>query len=376
MSYIDYFSKNLYVLFTVIIFSLFVGDYVKSDKNKIIVIYIFISLLAVFKILSILSMLLIFLILFFLYFEILIDDYYKNVIIRKIRYKIIDFLYLLIFKYHFILFFLGLFFVSSRADFIFEIFKFDTLYIRDTLFMLWVFFIVCKISGNIFELCSFTKMYERMQEINFGNFKKLDDEKTDILLFLEDRSYYLRKNSYTVLSFDYYKYQMTNLKNILRRLPKKIKSLFRGFSTIEVQLFRSIGINTGYEKTFIRKTTEFIYTPIFFKGLKELYKQNYSTVSDEKYKDYLIKCYLNWALVRFNEKKYKNIYSLFENYKGTISNSDFLFYCLCLSKNSERITLDKEEFYKNFGYLVDKFNISDNQLTKTLGKMEMIANKN
>ena len=89
-----FFTNNLYIIFAFIIYSLYISEKPKEINKRIIVIYSFISLLAFFNVLDIKIMLCIFIFISFLYFEILMNDYYKFKIIKKLRYKVIDFIYI------------------------------------------------------------------------------------------------------------------------------------------------------------------------------------------------------------------------------------------------------------------------------------------
>lgn len=375
MEYINYFTKNLYVLFAMIIYTIFMNSNPKDKNKKIIVIYIFIVILAIFKILSIKIMLGIFLITFFLYFEILIDDYYKPIILKNPLYKLIDFLYLLILKYYFLFFVVLLLLISQKFNWVYEILNLNNSWCHTIVFFVFIvlfLLLIIIISGRSFELKSFSEMVENMKKVDFDNFQILTDDKKRILFYLEDRTFESRKNSYTILCSTYIKKYRKKIIKLLKNPFKCFKYFKRGYSTIEMQLFRSISVRDGYEKKFIRKITELIYTPMFFKSFKNYLKLNYAKVSDNYYKDYIIACYLNWAIVFYNGHKFKNIKSLFAGIKGVPSKSDFLFYVLCLSNKSSRISLNKEEFLNEFGYLVNKFDIKDTQLDKTIEKFTKI----
>ena len=57
---------------------------------------------------------------------------------------------------------------------------------------------------------------------------------------------------------------------------KNIKSYIRGYSTIEMQLIRTLAVKHGYSShVFQRKAYEFIYSKIFFSSLKKYYRYHY-----------------------------------------------------------------------------------------------------
>ena len=64
-------------------------------------------------------------------------------------------------------------------------------------------------------------------------------------------------------------------KTILLRIVKfikNIKRIIRGYSTIEMQLMRTIAIKESYGYTFRRKTFEIIYSKLFLDSLCKYYK--------------------------------------------------------------------------------------------------------
>lgn len=381
-----FFDNNIYMIFAFILYSILIKEKPNEENKKVIVIYSFIAMLSVFKILDIKKMLIICLLCLFIYFEILIDDYFKLKIIKKVRYKIFDFLYLLIFKYMFVLFVISLLIISNLLT-NFIILPTLLKYLLFICIFLYIIFFIC---NNEFELYSFSHITETLnKKVNFGRFEPVKQKHAEILLYIEDKSFFDRPNNYTIVCWAYIKHRIYRVNNVLYKirnnrlsthkivniirfikyafgqfikqlqdLPKFIRRIFRGHSTIEMQLFRSVAVKSGYYKILQRKIAEYIYTPIFFAGLKDYYKLNYQKVSNGYYKNYILVCYLNFAPVFYKGRGYSNVYDMFNN-KKTLTNSDFLIYVLGLSgklnSNIETLT-----------YYGDLFNIKAKQINKSL----------
>ena len=371
-----FFENNIYIIFAIITLS-FLCKPNYNDNKKIVIIYLFITMLAIFKILDLKIMLIIFLICFFLYFEFLIDDEFKLIIIKNFIYKIFDFIYLLTFKYLFIFYILDLFIISTSFSHLIYLPPF----VKYSIFIIIFIIIISFITNNDFELTSFTKMVNKLNsKVDFGKYPKLDNDKKNILLFIEDRSFFDRPHSYTILCWDYIKYRINKINEVIQKIddakgrhhkikniwlflkyafkqikkqmqdiPRFWKRIFYGHSTIEMQVFRSIAVKSGYTKKHLRKIAEIFYTPIFFRGLKNYYKLNNQKVSDIYYKNYILACYSNFSLVFYKGQRYANYYEFFKHLK-TINNTDFLLYVLCLSSKLDR--LNKEKLLNYYGLML------------------------
>ena len=399
----SFFKDNVYVLFGILLYYLFNNERHKLDNSKIIVIYTIIIILGLFNTLNLYIMVGIFLFVFFFQYEILIDDYYKHKLIPSIYDKIVDTIYLLIFKYSFLCFLLLIYFINkidmgiiySFIKHPYNIINFivnNNVLLFNSLSAIVTFvYIILFISKNDLEFKTFDEIMEELnKQSSFGSFKILSFNKREILTYIEDKSFFYRDNSYNMISFRFIIFKIKQLINIfiskqmlekdttknksikyyVIKIYKYVLSLWRGHSTIEMQLFRTIAIKNGFEKVIPRKFAELVYSQIFFKGLKKYYKTNYTVVSTERFRYFIIECYLNNALVFLGKNRYQSYYELFKRRK--ISDCDFLFYVLSLSGK-----LDKTDILKNnridfnkiknkYSSLFIRFNISDDELFRTI----------
>lgn len=387
MDFNIFFKDNIYVLLGILLYFLFNTDRHKSNDTKVIVIYTLILVLTILNPLNVHLLLAIFLFLFFFQYEILIDDRFKHKIISGLVSKTVDFLYLLVFKYQFLLY-VVLFIFLKRIDFhslnlasLFFLFSSVAIYL----------YIILFISSNKFELNTFNEIIEKFDTDSFGSFVPISDNKRRILIELEDKTFLHRRIAYNSFSFwiiifkirtmmdllIYYKeckltedYQKPCIKKQLVKILKFIKRQIRGYSTIEMQLFRQVSLKDGYYEIAQRKIAEFIYSPLLFRGLKKYLKRNYTKVSFNRYKNYIIDKYIYYAPVFLGGYKFKNYYELFKDKK--VSDCDFLFYILTLSSKLDKEDvledgkISKELIINKYNYYLYQFNISEKELEKTI----------
>lgn len=273
---------------------------------------------------------------------------------------------------------------------------------------------IIKSLNNRFEVLSFEEIYEKIKKVKSNYNFKVDANMKDysnILIEREDRSYFERKNSYNWIGKEFFIYKIKKaykksyefgfcqikyigrfiqkiwflvysifnmlklIYNMIKRLMKiifnvtfkgkSIKGFSRGYSTIEMQLIRTIAVKNGYNSCYIqRKFYEIIYSSIFFDSLKQYWNYNISVNNSKlEFKYYLLYLYLYFAPVKVNGIMYDNIYQLTSK------------------KDIKEIT--KEEFYvwalgisytpvndKNLNeYYAEIFDMDREKLLKTINKL-------
>jgi len=182
----------------------------------------------------------------------------------------------------------------------------------------------------------------------------LDDDEVrtrlQLLTELEDKSYFVRENSYNWISLEFLKYKIgvesrkresrekrTHIKKIInfirtygikvgfRILKEKIhigryevihwsKSIMRrirGGATLEMQLIRQISIEEGYRCVVRRKVFEFVATFVFFSQLKRYYER-YDVEKRKYFKEFLLYVYLQSVPVKINGIRFRSIAYLME----------------------------------------------------------------
>lgn len=304
-------SNNSLVLLFWIIIS-FIADSNRSTNVVVIMTYIMIYIANLFNVVQTIPSLIICILALFIYFEIFCDDLKRKII--NMLYKFIDFFYILFFEYSFLKFILSIFFTTSfLLDYLSIYFNITIVKFLSLIFMFWT---CIDISSEKYLLYTFTEIKSRFDQIckykDFVNKRKYIKIYNSVI-FIEDKNYFVRKNKYTLFNSFYlkkiFKRNFNNYFKILIRILKtdhKIKKIknsmahLRGYSTIEMQLIRTLGIKEGYRYTFRRKIFEIIYSKLFFDSLYEFHKKNKQEM--KYFKDYLLFIYMNTAKIMVDNK--------------------------------------------------------------------------
>lgn len=397
-----------YILFFFTILYIFISSEIKKDENKIILVYMIIFAISYLNILDKKIMIICFLVISFLFFEIFSKDEYKTKIIRSLWHKVIDYLYLMIAKYRIlsfvililpftdwfnkiivreekhmllipvILLFLRIFkikqaFIITLVWGLVCIYNIPYLTLESLLIIstvIFLFYLSIEISSNDFEIHTFSKIVGDLGS-DFGYYKPLCEVKEKILIELEDKTFFKRKNDYTILCFSYFNYKLgydqSAMPNKLNKKTKiiinyistvlklfkiiiiKLFNLCRGYSTIEMQLLRQIAIKDGYEKIYKRKPFEFVYAQLFFKGLKNYFKLNYKKVSDDYYKKYIMLKHGEFAPMFIYGRFVKSVKTFWEVPAINLTNEEFFLTVLTYHNGLPNDT------FLDYDYLVNKY---------------------
>lgn len=386
------------IVFMIVLFTSKLNTSFDKIKEKVLISYLIFIILKFLNLIPISFIIFFTLILYFVFVELVDSSDNDKLPMFKLTYFLWDYLYKLLFKYQYLWFVISLLPVSYNFNNIIVILfnsnKYAK-YIGIVISIIVYLHIVNKILYNKFNTIGLSEIKNRMNNIipfeGYIHDERLEDFEK-ILTFYEDKSYMYRENSFNLLNLEFieYKFMCVNnkrknklyqiklfgkiLKNIvtifeiiwkmLLRILKKglyiikkvlnciskkdkiytIRSLIRGYSTIEMQLIRTIALKSGYENAFQRKIYEIIYSNIFFKSLKEYYNYHkYGNLSEFKY--YLLELYIVCAPTFINGKRYENIRKLYPNSLDAleITNEEFFIYCLGLA--NRKIDIDNIKRY-------------------------------
>ena len=246
----------------------------------------------------------------------LFDDELKCIILKKEKYKWVDFLFRMITEYYLEGFCIGFYFYHlgiRRADGIGKAFIIFSIFV--------MYKVMSLVAAEAFQIFSFQEMKYRMDKvISYREFrtlpekKHLSDEKMKVVISIEDKSYFERDEEdcprYTLFN----SYYLTG-----ERIKKGVKKIFkllwnesltsilnwmrhlRGYSTIEMQIVRSLGIKNGYESHKIkRKIFEIIYSHLYIGQLKKYYQNECTEIGGapckaDDFKEFLLMYYLRMA---------------------------------------------------------------------------------
>lgn len=205
-----------------------------------------------------------------------------------------------------------------------------------------------------FKIASITKMTKVFNEYPINEFaiENVNEEALQILVDIEDATYWERKST-TYLSVAMLRYvidrrigrwssgwdRKKEAFHIVGRYLRNTISRRRGYSTIQMQLVRSIGIEDGYEKVVCRKIFEIIYTPIFLRSILMKYKKN-QVANQEEWKSYLLYIYMLSVNTFLGEIRFLRFYKAFDFYGKNLkdishwSAEGVFIACLGLSKRA------------------------------------------
>lgn len=365
-----------------------------NSKEKVLLSYIIMLVLKFFNLVSVYFIIPFSIIFYFIFIELIFNKEEDRILIYNWLSYILDFIYKLIFKYCYLGFIISLIFVTNKVPSSISslLGNNELIYYLCAILSIIIYIVtISKVLNNRFKTLS---LHEIRNEINntlsfkgyYHSFKLY--QFTKILTFFEDRSFLSREKSFTLLNFEFIKYKYNRvllnrknkiytikfignilkhivttisvifktviyffriLINIIKKLYKMftkkqkiktIRSLIRGYSTLEMQLIRTIALKDGYERIYQRKIYEYFYSYIVFKSLYEEFKYyKYKNIDEFKY--YLINIYILKAPTFINGPRYSNIFALYKNRDNVldISNEEFFIYCLGLA--GRKLTIDK-----------------------------------
>lgn len=355
------FDKNIIFIF----FFAMIAIYNYSDLKeyqRMAIIYISVYALAVLNIVGIKMALLLLIVSLFCFFEIFTSDEMKFKILVNPIYKAVDFIYISIFQYSFGGICLALLLLKIKLP---ENFDKQNIIFR-TLSFLFIVWTLTAILQQKYVIHTFGEMYRVFTyfPINKIEFNDKLYEACNILVFIEDKRYFERE----AYSFFSVKYIISLIKGKIasQRGGKKviyvlvngnrfIKNIFdesRGYSTIPMQLVRSLGIKRGYNYKYRRKIFEILYSRMFFKGIERMFNEDKVT-QRQYFKEYLLYIYfhkvntflgdatfskfLNAFDMKYNRKNEKDIYDC--------TNEGIFIACMGLSKRATNITPENIDYY-------------------------------
>ena len=271
-----------------------------KEKTKVIVLMYLITFITnILNIVPTLESYVILLMALFIQFE-FFEDHFKKVIITNWIEKIADFIYVISSQYSFLPFTLSLIVSSGHVIELFPLKVRNLVYVVSVVF----FCIACDgASSRKYVIKSFSEIKAKIDKIkDYRSFLELEKEiiDSDCVLLIEDANYYNREEKYSFANLFYLKprYLKKAWKYLLRFITRKnkvnnVKKIIRGYSTIEMQLLRTLAIEEGYGYTIRRKIYEILYARLFWKNLRQYYEKYNCDV--KPYKRFLLYLYLRTA---------------------------------------------------------------------------------
>lgn len=341
-----------------------------KENQRMAILYFFTYATAFFNIFRIMYCIILLLLVTFIFIEYLTDDEKKLILITKFPYKVADYIFLMVFQYHFIWLLISYAFLrqahqlhDSSCQIVCVVFS--------------IFFLVFSADRSIsqpFKVKNISEVFKAFEQHPYYKFEYCDSmqKRFDMLCSFEDTTYFERKNSYSSISFEYTKiylksHGLSPLK-LINRIFQSTKthrntgmSLFnRGFSTPEMQLLRTIGIVRGYDKyKFHRKIYEIVYSKIFFASLKQYHASN-TYLPLHHYRHYLLSVYFDTVLIKIHGKKYTPFSSVFENDNISTWSMEGLFIA-CLGLSFQNIS---DSTLRKYASIIDLYGLDKDRILK------------
>jgi len=384
-------NGNPILLYFVGIFYILINENFEKSQ-KIIVVYMLSYCLRLFDIIEFKTIIIVLNIVAFLYLEFLTKDNIKNKILNNIWDKIKDYIYKVIFEFSGVYFLISITIINYNFVPQIQFFSIN-IPIANIISIMLIMYTFNNIISEKYATLAFSQIKKRMDNITiWTKIPKISEEnkeKLNMLVDIEDKSYFIRESSYNFLSLEFFTYKMykktvkkENIKYNLKRKQiinyikkffrdlldidnffHKISKYVRGYSTIEMQLIRTLGIQYGYNFVIYRKIYELMYSKIFFKNLlKYMNKAYLNTKGCCTFKEYLLNIYINVASIRINDKDFKYMLQIWNTKKlEDVSKEQFLISILGLSRRK----IDNEIIY-NYGSIIEKYNIDIEKLNEII----------
>lgn len=355
------FNENIVFIFFFAMLAIYNYSDLK-EYQRMSIIYISVYALAFLNIIGVKLALLLLVVSLFCFFEIFTSDEMKFRILLNPVCKIVDFLYLSFAQYAFGGMCFSLFLL--RVKFHCSMMGQDIIFKLISLFILtWT---LTAMLQQKFVVRTFTEMYKPFSRfpINKVEFNERLMVANKILISVEDRLYYDR-DAYTFLSPSHIlgvlrnKLQVHRGRNKLQcffstgnRFIKNIFNESRGYSTIPMQLVRSLGIKRGYNCKYRRKIFEIIYSRMFFEGIKRMFNED-QVAKRKHFKKYLLYIYFHQVNTFLGDATFSRFLNAFnmvnkENSPKDIqdcSKEGIFIACMGLSKRATGITRSNIDYY-------------------------------
>ena len=270
------------------------------------------------------------------------EDKFKKQIINNFFEKLMDFSYVMISQYSILPFTAAL---IIGSNYVIGQYQSYSKVILQAISMI-LFYCGCKgASSENYRVCSFDKIKEKIDRIKkYRSFLEREKEICNpyCVLAIEDGSFYFRGDRYTFFNAYYIRnVYFKKLRKLISRFlhsnnkKSSIKKFLRGYSTIEMQLLRTLAIEDGYECIIRRKIFEILYSKLFWKNLRMYYKK--CGCDTEQFKDFILYLYLRSApcLNKGQERRLEETIDRRENIES-FSEEELFILTLCFSEKIKR----------------------------------------
>jgi len=324
-------DNNIFLLYMVTLLYVAIAGIKMNERARIALVYIFSVILAIVTLPAILAILGATVVLF-IYLEVLCEDRMKLWLFTGVRYKITDFLYRLFVEYYYLYFLLALLILVPEVTL--------PAAVKAGGAVFWCAAAVLRLMAQTYATKSVTAIVQALEaKMPIYKLEITPDisEKFAILLRMEDITYYTRDDSQHAWA----------LRAVLRKGFRYLKQhkgmglvkgaralLSRGYGTIEMQLIRCIGIESGYDHRYRRKVFEYLYANMIFNSYRTYLQQH--GIDPGHYREFILWQYIQHVPIQLNgrheyEGETSTLLRLFHKTDiRHITNEEFFIWCLGL----------------------------------------------
>lgn len=342
-----------------------------EENQKVFLMYTISYIAIALNIFSVLKIELVMIFMVFILLEYLSEDQNKLKYVRRLSDKLLDASYMMIFEYHIFPAIISILLENQIINISNRGIRVGTLTMSFLLLVYALHYcisskLIVKRTGDILELFASTNP----NLIELDNLYELPYE---MLISIEDHSYFQRgSKSYSLLSLGYIKYALDYIRakynssvsaqvalEYAKRYIRK-NNFKRGYSTLEMQLIKQMGVLSGYEShIIIRKIYELIYVKVILNSVKKFYGFG----KTERFKKYLLYMYFKNVSLSVNG----HFYSDFFEYLGEdISKwNKEKFFVACCSVKQQKDTLVRVE---RFLSLAEEYDLDIEEVYRVLGE--------
>lgn len=214
-------------------------------------------------------------------------------------------------------------------------------------FFLSVVYLATLTSRSRFSTQQISQIVEKLESIGGRParhaFDRDDWRKLELLIFLEDGGFSARGERTHVITLRYACSRVAKrlgrdglaLIEGLARNPRSLKSYIRGYSTLEMQIMRNVGLQFGSDCLVARrKIFEYYYSQAVFNSYAEQFSK--TSVERERIKEWILHCYLNLVSVKVGgsicsgDSDGTTFDKLFDKSFSSLSLEEFFVWCLGL----------------------------------------------
>lgn len=290
------FSNNSFIVFIIAVLMYVSQGIAKNERMKIVVTYMITFLVAFLNNIPVWLACVGSIIILFATLEILSSDEKRLKIFNNLKTKIVDFLYRMFIEYYY-----GRFVVSMTLPYIPKILPecseilSPISYIFSALLLLNTVIMVLSQKYSTRSITDIVRMMESKFNIETFRSNQLYGTQLMILAHMEDNNFFSRNershrpSSLQVLR-KFFRYSVM-LKFIKHPILTWKNFFRRGYGTLEMQLLRTIGVETGYDHRVRRKIFEIVYSNMFFNHYKIYLKNKQLSFGGPDFNEYIAQIY-------------------------------------------------------------------------------------